>query len=81
MSPPVKVLPKLNLIEHQILTDLKQGNGRLFNEGHVNATNFNSELRSTMQKRLDKTIELCGKTDGQIIVWIKQNLTINILCL
>lgn len=66
-------LPKLDFIEHEILTDLKLGTGRLFNEGHVNATNFNAELRGTKEKRLQKVIELCNETEGQILVWVKQN--------
>lgn len=66
-------LPKLKYIEHEIITELKIGNGRLFNEGHVNATNFNAELRGSKEKRLLKVIELCNETKGQIIVWVKQN--------
>lgn len=66
-------LPKLNYIEHEIVTELKVGNGRLFNEGHVNATNFNAELRNSKKQRLQKVIEICNNTKGQIIVWIKQN--------
>ena len=66
-------LPKLNYIEHEVITELKIGNGRLFNEGHVNATNFNAELRGSKEQRLLKTIEICNETKGQVIVWIKQN--------
>lgn len=67
------VLPELKFIEHEIVTDLKIGTGRLFNEGHVNATNFNAELRETKEKRLQKTVEICNKTTGQILIWVKQN--------
>ena len=67
------ILPKLEFIEHEIITDLKQGTGRLFNEGHVNATNFNAELRLSKEKRLQKTIDICNKTAGQILIWVKQN--------
>lgn len=66
-------LPSLNVIEHEIITDLKLGSGRLFNEGHVNATNFNAELRGTKEKRLQKVIDICEKTEGQILIWVKQN--------
>lgn len=66
-------LPKLNYIEHEVVTELKVGNGRLFNEGHVNATNFNAELRSSKEQRLMKTIDICEQTKGQIIIWTKQN--------
>ena len=67
------ILPKLEFIEHEIVTELKIGTGRLFNEGHVNATNFNAELRLSKEKRLQKTIEICENTPGQILIWIKQN--------
>lgn len=67
------ILPSLDFIEHEIVTELKKGNGRLFNEGHVNATNFNSELRSTASKRHNKVIEICNNTPGQILIWVKQN--------
>jgi len=67
------ILPKLNTIEHEIITELKVGTGRLFNEGHVNATNFNAELRGTKEKRLQKVLDICEKTQGQILIWIKQN--------
>lgn len=66
-------LPKLKYIEHEIITDLKLGTGRLFNEGHVNATNFNAELRGSKEKRLQKVIDLCDENKGQIIIWVKQN--------
>lgn len=67
------ILPKLEFVEHEIITDLKLGTGRLFNEGHVNATNFNAELRGTKEKRLNKVIEICNNTTGQILIWVKQN--------
>jgi len=66
-------LPKLRYIEHEIITDLKLGNGRLFNEGHVNATNFNAELRGSKEQRLQKAIEIANQTKGQVIIWVKQN--------
>jgi len=67
------ILPKLEFIEHEIVTELKIGTGRLFNEGHVNATNFNAELRLTKEKRLQKTVQICNETPGQILIWVKQN--------
>lgn len=65
------VLPKLNHIEHEIKTDVE--GFRLFNEGIVNATNFNQELRKTKTDRLDKCIDICNDNEGQIIIWIKHN--------
>lgn len=67
------ILPKLEFIEHEIITELKIGTGRLFNEGHVNATNFNAELRLSKEKRLQKTVEICNSTPDQILIWVKQN--------
>lgn len=67
------ILPKLTYIEHEIVSELQLGTGRLFNEGHVNATNFNAELRKTKELRLQKTIDICNKTKGQILIWVKQN--------
>jgi DNA modification methylase len=66
-------LPKLNLIEKEIITD-KRDNGRLFNDTAISATTFNQELRVTMIKRLDdvvKTIE--SKPTENFIIWVKQN--------
>jgi len=68
------ILPKLHQIQHEITTDLKLGQGYLFNHMAVNATNFNQELRYTQEKRLQKVVELCESNEGQIIVWIKQNI-------
>ena len=65
-------LPKLNQIEHEVKTELKN-NGLLFNESAVNATNFNKELRETKEKRLKKVIDICNESEGQILIWVKQN--------
>lgn len=66
-------LPKLNLIEHQIITP-KRDNGSLFNDVIISATNFNSELRLTKKERLDKVLEIVNNSpDENFIIWIKQN--------
>jgi len=65
-------LPKLNQIEHEVKTELKN-NGLLFNKSAVNATNFNKELRETKEKRLKKVIDICNESKGQILIWVKQN--------
>lgn len=66
-------LPKLNLIERQIITP-KRNNGSLFNDAIISATNFNSELRLTKQERLQEVVELVnGSPDENFIIWIKQN--------
>lgn len=65
------VLPKLNYIQHQIETG--PDNGCLFSKGIVNATNFNAELRKTKIQRLELAAKLAKDTDGQVLIWIKQN--------
>lgn len=65
------VLPKLNYIQHDIETEPQQG--LLFAQGIVNATNFNAELRKTKTQRLELAAKIAKETDGQIIIWIKQN--------
>lgn len=66
-------LPKLNLIEKQIVTP-KRDNGSLFNDAIISATNFNQELRLTKIQRLDEVAEIVKqKPDENFIIWIKQN--------
>ena len=66
-------LPPLNYIEEQIITP-KKDNGKLFNDNAVNATNFNQELRDTMDLRLNKVAEIVNSNpDEPFIIWIKQN--------
>lgn len=67
------VLPPLNIVEHEIITDVKNGSGMLFNKSSINATNYNAELRETKEERLKKVVEICEKTEGQVLVWIKHN--------
>jgi hypothetical protein len=65
-------LPELNYLEHQIVTE-KRNNGLLFNDVAISATNFNQELRQTREHRLNKVVEIVRQTEGQILIWIKQN--------
>ncbi len=66
-------LPKLNLIENQIVTS-KRNNGSLFNDAIISATNFNQELRLTKIERLDEVVKIINsKPDENFIIWIKQN--------
>ena len=66
-------LPKLNIYENQITTP-KRGNGQLFNDAIISATNFNSELRLTKLERLDEVVKIINeKPDENFIIWIKQN--------
>lgn len=66
-------LPPLNYIEEQIITP-KKDNGKLFNDSAVNATNFNQELRDTMELRLNKVADIVNSNPNEpFIIWIKQN--------
>ena len=65
-------LPPLNIIEYEIFTE-KKDNGKLFNDTSVNATNFNQELRNTMEARLNKVAEIVNNSTDNFIIWIKQN--------
>lgn len=65
-------LKKLNYFEHKIDV-VKQDNGKLFNDAHVNATNFNSELRRTMKERAEKAAEIANSTNESYIIWVNQN--------
>jgi DNA modification methylase len=66
------VLPPLNFVEKTIHTAVKS-NGRLFNEGHVNATNFNAELRITLIPRFEEVASIVNNSEENFIVWVKQN--------
>lgn len=66
-------LPKLNLIEKQIITP-KRDNGSLFNDAVISATNFNGELRLTKKERLDEVVRIVNsKPNDNFIIWIKHN--------
>lgn len=66
-------LPKLNLIERQIITP-KRDNGSLFNDAIISATNFNAELRLTKEQRLKEVVNIVNsRPDENFIIWIKQN--------
>ena len=67
------ILPKLHYIEKMIITP-KDNNGKLFNDAHVNATDYNATLRKTKKLRLDQVKEIINTTKTeQVIVWVKQN--------
>jgi DNA modification methylase len=65
-------LPKLNLFECQIKTE-NRGNGLLFNDTAISATNFNQELRITKIPRLDQAAQIVNESNQNWIIWIKQN--------
>jgi len=65
------ILPKLNLIERFIKTPIRQG--KLFNDVSISATNFNQELRETMEQRLIEVKDIVTTSNENFIIWIKQN--------
>lgn len=63
-------LPQLNYTQHEIETTC---NDALFGVGIVNATNFNAELRKTKKERLELAAKIANESDGQVLIWIRQN--------
>src|SRR3989304_3799155 len=64
-------LPKLNILDRQIVTP-KRNNGKLFNETAISATEFNQELRLTMDVRMKEVAEIVNeKPSEDIVIWIK----------
>lgn len=65
-------LPPLKFIEKQIKTDSRD-NGQLFNDVAVSATNFNQELRLTINKRFNEVAKIVNESTEPFIVWVKLN--------
>lgn len=65
-------LPDLNLI-NEIIETPKRDNGQLFNDKVVSASNFNQELRNTIDERLSRAAEIVNSSDENFIVWVKLN--------
>lgn len=67
-------LPPLN-IEQIILETPKKDNGKLFNDTSINATDFNKELRDTLELRLDMVAKIVNENINEsYIIWIKQDV-------
>lgn len=66
------ILPKLNLIERTINAPVAEG--RLFNDINVSATNFNQELRNTMDLRLKEAADIANNSKESFLIWCKQNV-------
>jgi DNA modification methylase len=66
------ILPSLNINEVKIETN-KKDNGLLFNDLSINATEFNQELRRTMNERLEQVAKIVNNSNENFIIWIKQN--------
>lgn len=64
-------LPPIEYQEHRLEAS-RRSDGVLLNP-IVNATNFNAELRATLEVRMQKAAELVEQTKGPVIVWVKQN--------
>lgn len=65
-------LPKVHYHDVIIKADLKE-NGKLFNEGHVNATSFHREVKHTMNKRLQEVASIVNSSTESFIIWIEQD--------
>ena len=67
------ILPPLHIIEDYIET-AKRDDGLLFNDTAVNATNYNEELRLTIQERMERVAEIVNNSSENFIIWIKQDV-------
>lgn len=66
-------LPGLKYIEYKIKSP-KKDNGLLFNDSHVNATDFNKELRLTINERMEKVKSIIEQYPKEnFLIWINQN--------
>lgn len=66
------ILPKLNIIERPIVTPARDFS--LYNEANVSATDYNQELRNTMQLRMNEVVNIVNNSNDQCLIWIKQNV-------
>lgn len=65
------ILPGLNYIEHPVKID--NLNKSLLDQTRVNATNYNQELKNSLEKRMNKACEIANSSNEQFIIWINQN--------
>lgn len=65
-------LPKLNIIEHVIDTELKQ-DGRLFAVPEETLEGQRKARRQTMSARITKAAEIVAKDDRQCVIWCELN--------
>ena len=66
------ILPKLQYHEKMIETK-SRNNGKLFNEGSINATDFNKELKLTLIERFDEVANIVNNSKESFIIWVNQN--------
>jgi hypothetical protein len=65
------VLPPLKLTEHEIKTP--NDSWQLIHNVSISATDFHSELRKTMQLRLQKVAQIVNESSENFIIWIEQD--------
>jgi DNA modification methylase/ERCC4-related helicase len=65
-------LPPLEIKELTVGIDKKENN-KLFNDISVSATDFYKELRTTIDERAAKVVELVNSSSENFIIWIKSN--------
>jgi len=65
-------LPAVNYQEVIIKAEVRN-TGKLFNEGHVNATSFHREVKLTMVQRLEEVATIVNNSTENFIIWIEQN--------
>lgn len=66
-------LPKVNYHNVEIKVAVRENSTKLFNEGHVNATSFHREVKSTMKHRLEEVANIVNGSTESFIIWIEQN--------
>ena len=64
-------LPKLHYINKEIKSPI--GQGKMFNDVSVSATDFNSVLRLTLIERMETAANIVNSSDENFLVWVKQN--------
>ena len=65
-------LPPVNY-EQIVIVSENRAVGKLFNEGHVNATSFHREVKLTMTDRLKAIADIVNASQESFIIWIEQN--------
>ena len=65
-------LPPLNFIETEIKVPGRT-NGKLFNDTHVSATDFNAELRITKVERMEAVAAIVNASTEPFLIWVKQD--------
>jgi len=64
-------LPEIEYIEHII--PVKNNTNTLFGDVAVSATDLHKDLKRSLNKRIEKTIDLVNNSDEQFIIWTLKN--------